>query len=133
MLRTLLIATALLTASGSALARDGHGHGYGHVVSVEPHFSISFGTRHHDGFRVVYESGGGYYSTYTTYRPHHTIVLPPRHQVHHVYHYRDDGYGGYKHHKHKHKHKKYRDDWDDDDDHRGKHRGHHKHRGHDRD
>ena len=127
MLRTLLIASALLTASGAALAWDDHGHRYGQVVSVEPHFSISFGTRHHDGFRVVYESGGGYYSTYTPYRPHHTIVLPPRHQVHHVYHYRDEGHHGYKHHKRN----KYREDWDDDD--HDKHRGHRKHRDHDRD
>lgn len=87
MLRTLLIATALLTTSGAALARDDHG--YGRVVSVEPHFVISFGTRHHDGFRVLYESGGHHYWTHSAYRPHHTIVLPPRHQVRHVHHYRD--------------------------------------------
>ena len=55
MLRKLLIATTLLTASGAALA---HGsYGYGGVASFEP-LSVSFGTGYHDGFRVLYESGG---------------------------------------------------------------------------
>jgi hypothetical protein len=90
MLRTLLIATALLTASGTALAHSDYG--YGRVVTVEPNFSISFGTRHHDGFRVLYESGGTHYWTHTPYRPSHVIVLPPHHhRVKHVHHYRDDG------------------------------------------
>ena len=91
MLRTLLIASALLTASGTAIARDDYGHG--RVVSVEPHFVLSFGTRHHDGFRVLYESGGSRYWTHTPYRPSHTILLPPRHRVQHVHHYRDYGRG----------------------------------------
>lgn len=129
MLRTLLIAVALLGTSGTAMARGNYdyGHDFGRVVSVEPHFSISFGSRHHDGFRVLYESGGDHYWTHTTYRPSHTIVLPPRHQVHHVYHYRDDGRG--------------RDNWhkggkhrgDRDDDRRGNSRGYRDHRQHGRD
>lgn len=91
MLRTLLIATTLLAASGTAFARSDYGHG--RVVSVEPHFVISFGTRHHDGFRVLYESGGSRYWTHTPHHPGHVIVLPPPHRVTHVQHYRDYGHG----------------------------------------
>lgn len=91
MLRTLLIATTLLTASGTALAHSDYG--YGRVVTVEPHFAISFGTRHHDGFRVLYESGGSRYWTHTPHRPGPVIVLPPQHHVKHVYRYRDYGHG----------------------------------------
>jgi hypothetical protein len=93
MLRTLLIATALLAASGTAIARSDYGHG--RVVSVEPHFVISFGTRHHDGFRVLYESGGARYWMHTPYRPGPVIVLPPPHRVTYVPHYRDYGYRDY--------------------------------------
>ena len=90
MLRTLLIASTLLAASGAALAHSDHG--YGRVVSVEPQFSISFGTRHHDGFRVLYESGGARYWTHTPHHPGHVIVLPQHHyRVKHVHHYRDHG------------------------------------------
>ncbi|HJX57973.1 MAG TPA: hypothetical protein VJ325_04585 [Thiobacillus sp.] len=91
MLRTLLIATALLAASGTAIARSDYGHG--RVVSVEPHFVLSFGTRHHDGFRVLYESGGSRYWTHTPHHPGRVIVLPPPHRVTHVRHYRDYGRG----------------------------------------
>ena len=90
MLRTLLIATTLLAASGTAIARSDYGHG--RVVSVEPHFVMSFGTRHHDGFRVLYESGGSRYWTHTPRHPGHVIVMPPPHRVTHVRHYRDYGY-----------------------------------------
>ena len=93
MLRTLLIATALLAASGTAIARSDYGHG--RVVSVEPHFVISFGTRHHDGFRVLVESGGSRYWTHTPYRQGPVIVLPPPHRVTHVHRYRDYGYRDY--------------------------------------
>ncbi len=93
MLRTLLIASTLLAASGTAIARSDYGHG--RVVSVEPHFVLSFGTRHHDGFRVLYESGGARYWTHTPYHPGHVIVLPPPHRVTHVRHYRDYGYRDY--------------------------------------
>lgn len=116
MLRKLLIATALLTASGAALA---HGD-YGRVVSVEPHFALSFGTRHHDGFRVLYESGGARYWTHTAYHPGRVIVLPERHRVRHVHHYDHRDYG-------------YRDDWRGHDDHRGHRKHHHEHRRHGRD
>ena len=117
MLRTLLISTALLAASGTALA---HGEEYGRVIRVEPQISISFGTgSHHDGFRVLYESGGTRYWTHTPYHPGHVIVLPPRVRHVHHHHYRDDHrwhdrrydrrderHGGWRH------------------DHRGDHRGH---------
>lgn len=93
MLRTLLIATALLTASGAALAHGDYGRA--RVVAVEPHFVISFGIGHHEGFRVLYESGGSRYWTHTPYRPGPTIVVPPQHhRVTHVHHhYRGDGRG----------------------------------------
>jgi hypothetical protein len=91
MLRTLLIATALLTASGAALA---HGDdGYGRVITVEPRVSIAFGTGYPDGFRVLYESGGSRYWTYTPYRPRDYIVLPAHHRVRYVERYRDYGHG----------------------------------------
>lgn len=93
MLRTLLIAATLLAASGTAIARSDYGHG--RVVSVEPHFVLSFGTRHHDGFRVLYESGGTRYWTHSPYHPGHVIVLPPPHRVTHVRHYREYGYRDY--------------------------------------
>lgn len=92
MIRTLLIATALLTTAGAALANDRAG--YGRVVTVEPQFSISFGTRRHDGFRVLYESGGHQYWTQTPYHPGHIIVLPPPPQrVEYVTYERDYGHG----------------------------------------
>lgn len=119
MFRTLLIATALLTTSGVALARDGHGR----VVSVEPHFSISVGTRHHDGFRVQYESGGHHYWTHTPYRPTQYIVLPPPQYVYYG-HPGGHGYGHNKHHWKGHR-------GDRDDGYRG-HRDHRESRRHDR-
>lgn len=91
MLRKLLLATALLAASGASFAHDGD-YGYGRVVSVEPHFVISFGTRERDGFRVLYESGGARYWTTTSYYPGPTIVLPPPYRTERVY-YRDYGRG----------------------------------------
>lgn len=111
MLRSALLAASLLAASGTALAYDGR------VITVEPNITFSFGTRHHDGFRVLYEFGGEHYWTHTSYHPGHTIVLPPRHQVN-VYNH--DDHGGYK-----------RRHWDDDDDHPGRGRGRH-HRKHHR-
>ncbi|MHB1093583.1 hypothetical protein [Thiobacillus sp.] len=91
MLRTLLIAGVLLTASGASFAHDG-GYGYGRVVSVEPRIVVSFGTYRPDGFRVLYESGGYRYRTYTSYYPGPRIVLPPPYRVERVY-YRDYGPG----------------------------------------
>lgn len=87
MLRKFLIATALLATSGTALAHSE----YGRVVSVEPHFAISVGSGHHDGFRVLYESGGSRYWTHTPYHPGHVIVLP-QHRVRHVHHHRNHGW-----------------------------------------
>lgn len=96
MLRTLLLATALLTASGAGFAHDRGDYDrgdYGRVISVEPQFSISFGSPYPDGFRVLYESGGYRRWTHTTYYPGETIVLPPAYPVRHVYRYRDDWRG----------------------------------------
>ncbi|MEW6120007.1 MAG: hypothetical protein AB1593_07955 [Pseudomonadota bacterium] len=91
MLRTLILAAGLLAASGTALAYDDYGHRHGRVISVEPHFTISFGSRHHDGFRILYESGGYRYWTHSHYRPGPVIVLPPRH-VRHIHHHRHGGW-----------------------------------------
>lgn len=127
MLRTLLIATALLTTSGAALASGGYGHG--RVISVEPHFSISFGTRHHDGFRIMYESGGHHYWTHSYHRPGHHIVLPPRHRVYYGHPGHHYGWKGHD----KHYWKGHRDDWHDDRrDRRRDHRDHRDDRRHDR-
>lgn len=104
MFRKCLIATALVVASGSAFAYDDHG--YGRVVSVEPHVSFSFGSGRHDGFRVVYESGDRHYWTYSPYHPGPVIVVPPPHRVHHIHHYVP---------KHKHHHKHHPRHWRDDD------------------
>jgi hypothetical protein len=104
MLRKLLIATALVAASGGAFA---HG-GYGRVVSVEPYISFAFGTGRHDGFRVVYESGGRHYWTHSPYYPGQVIVVPPPHQVHYIHHYVPKVKHHYKHHR-----KHWRDDEDD--------------------
>jgi hypothetical protein len=84
MLRTLLIAGVLLTASGASFAH-GDDYGYGRVVAVEPHVVISFGTCYPDGFRVLYESGGARYWTHTAYYPDRVIVLPPPYQAEHRY------------------------------------------------
>lgn len=93
MLRTFLIASALLTASGSALAHNDHA--YGRVIAVEPRISVSFGTGYYDGFRVLVESGGTRYWTHTPQYPGRVIMLPPPHRVMHVQHYRDYGYRNY--------------------------------------
>lgn len=121
MLRTLLIATVLLTASSISFAHGGD-DGYGRVVSVEPHFIISFGTRERDGFRVLYESGGHRYWTQTSYYPGPTIVLPRPYRVQPVYYSRDYGRGwddhGWNHRRGD------RDDWRDE---RREHRREHRH------
>lgn len=123
MLRKLILATSLLAAPGLATAWDGHGR----VISVEPHFSISFGTRYHDGFRVLYESGGHHYWTHTHTHPGRYIALPPQG----VYY----GHPGHGHGHHKHHWKRHHDDWRDDhrdhgrewrrDHHRERHGRHH--------
>lgn len=90
-LRTVVFASALLAASAGAFAHSGGG--YGRVVTVEPHVSISFGTGYYDGFRVLYGSGDSHDWTHTPYRPGRVIALPPPHRVQHAYRYRDDGDG----------------------------------------
>lgn len=78
MLRTFILAASLLVVSSGALARGDYDHGYGRVVSVEPHFVLSFGGgRHHDGFRVLYEVGGTRYWTHSHYHPSHSHYAPP--------------------------------------------------------
>lgn len=112
MLRNLLIATALLTASGSALAHDNYG--YGRVVSVEPSISVSFGTGYYDGFRVLYESGGSRYWTHTPYRPGPTIMLPPPYQVRYMHAHRDQWRGWNDRHDGRDRRDGWRDGWRDD-------------------
>ena len=73
----LLAGALLLAASGLAAAHGGDGYREGRVISVEPRFVVSFGTRYPDGFSVLYESGGSRYWTYSSYRPE-LIVLPSR-------------------------------------------------------
>lgn len=110
MLRTLLIAAALLTASSASFAHDG-GYGYDRVITVEPQLTISFGSRYPNGFRALYESGGYHYWTHAAYYPGETVVLPPRYRVQPVNRYRDDWRG-----------------WDDRRDNwHGEHRGHRYH------
>lgn len=103
MLRKILIASCLIIASGSALAN--HDYVAGRVVRVEPSFSISFGGgRHHDGFRVLYESGGRQYWTHSDYRPRNVIYVPRPVYVEPVYYenyYAGPGYRrGWSHHRH---------------------------------
>ncbi len=88
MLRKSLFAIALLAASGGAMA--GHDdYVYGRVVSVEPHFSISISSgRYHDGFRILYETGGQRYWTHSTHRPGQVIWVP-RPAVRHMHHHYD--------------------------------------------
>lgn len=110
MLRPLLLATSLLAASGAAFA---HGdHGYGRVVTVEPRFVVSFGTPYPDGFRVLVESGGTRYWTYSPYYPGPTIVLPPRpyHEARHVHRHHDYGRGWDERREHHRKHRRHDDD-----------------------
>jgi hypothetical protein len=74
----LLAGALLLAASGLAAAHGGDGYREGRVISVEPRFVVSFGTRYPDGFSVLYESGGSRYWTHSPYRPGPVIMLPPR-------------------------------------------------------
>lgn len=83
MLRTFLIATALLTASGTALARDSY-H-YGHVVAPQPHLSVTLSSGHHDSYPVVYGSGSRHYTAPRSYYPSHYVAVPPHHGGHYDY------------------------------------------------
>jgi hypothetical protein len=76
MLRTLMIATALLTASGTALADRTYVYGGG-VAAVEPSFAVSFGTGPYGGVNVMYSSGGIPYWGAAPYLPPPVVVVPP--------------------------------------------------------
>ncbi|MBI1284573.1 MAG: hypothetical protein GC183_09595 [Thiobacillus sp.] len=75
MLRTLMIATALLTASGTALADKTYV--YGGVTAVEPGFAVSFGTGPYGGVNMMYSSGGYPYWGAVPYLPPPVVVVPP--------------------------------------------------------
>ncbi len=75
MLRKLMIATALLTASGTALADSAYG--YGGVASVDPSFAISLGTGPYGGFNVMYSTGGYPYWGPMPYLAPPVVVVPP--------------------------------------------------------
>ena len=86
MLRTSLIAAALLIASTGAMAYN-NDYVYGRVVTVEPHFVISFGGgRQHDGFRILYEVGGQQYWTHSPYRPGPVFWVPRPVNVYPIHH-----------------------------------------------
>jgi hypothetical protein len=74
MLRKLMIATALLTASGAALADNAYV--YGGVASVDPSFAISYGTGPYGGINVMYSSGGAPYWGAMPYPPAPVVVVP---------------------------------------------------------
>lgn len=122
MLSKFLIACSLLIASGSVLAD--HGYVTGRVVRVEPSFSISFGGgRHHDGFRVLYESGGRQYWTHSDYRPRNVIYVPRYVEpvYYENYYYRPGRHYGWNHHRRHdgHEHHRFDHGWrghDGDDD-----------------
>lgn len=105
----LLAGALLLAASGLAAAHGGDGYREGRVISVEPRFVVSFGTRYPDGFSVLYESGGSRYWTYSPYRPGPVIVLPPRP----VYYYGPPRHGWHGH-RDWDRHRDWRDDRRDD-------------------
>lgn len=112
MFRNTLVAAALLSASISAMA--GHdGHAYGRVISVEPHFVISFGGGQHlDGFRIRYEMGGNYFWTHSHHRPGHVIWMPrPAEPVAHHYrphpHWNHDRHGDWDGRRDRHQDKRY--------------------------
>jgi len=75
MLRKLMIATALLAASGTALADNAYV--YGGVASVDPSFAISYGTGPYGGFNVMYSTGGFPYWGAMPYLPPPVVVVPP--------------------------------------------------------
>jgi hypothetical protein len=74
MLGKLMIAAALLTASGAALADSAYV--YGGVASVDPSFAISYGTGPYGGINLMYSSGGVPYWGAMPYRPAPVVVVP---------------------------------------------------------
>ena len=122
MLRILLISASLLAASTGALASHDD-RVYGRVVSVEPHFTISFGGgSHHDGFRIRYEIGGHHYWTHSHHHPGHFIWVPRPvgHVIHHHRHHND--WHDYRHDRRDWRHERRHDRRDDRND---RHHGHH--------
>lgn len=109
MLRKSLIAIALLGASTAAMASDDRI--YARVVTVEPQFVFSFGSRHHDGFRVRYEVGGQHYWTHSHHHPGQVIWVapPPRYYGHHPRHHYKRHYKHHPRYGHGYRH----DGWDD--------------------
>lgn len=101
MLRTALLAAALIATSQSALAHRG-GHYEGRVVSVEPGLTMTFGSLLHDGFQVVYDLGGRRQVSTTYYAP------PVREVVYVVDSDRRHG------HRHRHDRVRWRDEWRDE-------------------
>lgn len=125
MLRTLMITTALLAIPGSALAHDTFDRG--RVVSVEPHLAISFGTRHHEGYRVPHESRSSGYWTDTRHHPRPVIVISPSRAVAtRAYHHRDHESGWDDHRRSQ----RERHGWREE---RREHRDHRRHESHRRD
>jgi len=70
-----MIATALLAASGTALAD--RTYVYGGVAAVEPSYAVSFGTGPYGGVNVMYSSGGLPYWGAVPYLPPPVVVVPP--------------------------------------------------------
>lgn len=97
MIRKLLAATALIAASGAALA-------HGSYATSEPSFAFSVGTGPYNGFSMSYSSGP--YWGPVVYAPSPVVVVPPP---------RYRAYGVPPGHMHKHRHRHGgRDYWDDD-------------------
>jgi hypothetical protein len=117
MLRTALLAAALLATSQSALAHRGDRY-EGRVISVEPSFTMTFGSLVRDGFQVVYDFGGRRHVTTTSYAPGPYIVVPPVREV--VYVVEEDRRHG-RHHRHD--RARWRDDWREESRDHGHRRG----------
>lgn len=89
-----LIPLVLLAASTGVIADSGHV--YGRVVTVKPNFVISLGSsRHHSGYRILYEVSSQHYWTHSHYYPGHVIWVPTP-IVHHVHHHKHHSQHGNK-------------------------------------
>jgi hypothetical protein len=73
MLRTVIIAAALVAVSSNASAHGGY---IREVIRTEPSISVAIGSVRHDGFRVEFESGGHVYNTIRERHPSRYIVVP---------------------------------------------------------
>jgi hypothetical protein len=85
-----LVAAALLTAAGGALAHGGY---YGPVVRGEPSVMISFGTPGYYGFSMAYGPGAYGYWGPPPYPPPPVVVAPPPYRGKYGYPYRYYGPG----------------------------------------